>query len=155
MEWTKFAVLNDSYFNVVRPSCKRLAQLLGQRSACAMFPIWQPFNISDSMIFLAQFTSMLFVLLASGIMMSIYIEVAESLSIADCIFECGWHRGTVSEQMTIQFMIARSQKPIIVRAVPFGVYNYALFLASLSIENKWRSEGKLSQSNPVFQDKGR
>nr|CAI5825226.1 unnamed protein product [Callosobruchus analis] len=33
--------------------------------------------------------------------------------------------------MTIQFMMARSQKPIIVRAVPFGVYNYALFLATI------------------------
>nr|QUP79573.1 odorant receptor 13 [Monochamus saltuarius] len=52
----------------------------------------------------------------------------ETLSVADVLYDSGWYDGDVLIMRDICFILARSQRPATLGALPLGVMNYPLFL---------------------------
>ncbi|XP_018579026.2 odorant receptor 13a-like [Anoplophora glabripennis] len=52
----------------------------------------------------------------------------ETLSVADVIYDTKWYDGDVQIMRDIRFILARSQIPVMIGALPLGCMNYALFL---------------------------
>ncbi|KAJ8950580.1 hypothetical protein NQ314_007844 [Rhamnusium bicolor] len=52
----------------------------------------------------------------------------ETLSISDAVYEAEWYKADASTMKDVRFILARSQSPICLDALPLGSLNYPLFL---------------------------